>query len=819
MDRLVPLLTVTAFTLNLLWASRSLSEPPTAVPSQNPIDQLLIRGAEQVAPDAIRAALGRDHQTMKASLPGASLADLIELLPQRVQAGYINGGFLDAEVTAEWDAEQARLQLLVDEGSQRKWRELRIEGVDPETEAALRSALTTEAPETDDSSSTSPGWTAGRPANGHEAYANRIRTSCEQALADLGWEEPQLTVRVDPIENDQADLIIEVQDPGRRVPYSRIHVRGNKRQPTEAILDILAVTPGQILTAAQRQAAADRLLETGRFLSVRVETEARLFPDEPKSLLVLLDEWEDAPLLGDELDELQKIALKRVEWANHFQEGEHDLEVRFQPSVPDLVSTPVDVRAIYSPKNGLAITVSGEDPLRGGKETICLLVGAERATIALLESGVAYRFPVEAFPRLIPTLNLSAVRDAETNEPRCNLKMAIGFKTRTKSSHLPAIELNLKVDPVYSLLNLAKGGDDAVFEDGILTVQSKNFRTRIDAGTGRLIEEQLPLPWGPATAKTVPHVVQGLQQSIADRCETIDIGRDGYETGIKESLLAVIQSREWKSLEQQQLALGLVESISQAMIGAEDAIREGSSFAKFGFLIPSETPSEAALANLGLLVGFINELVLTSGSALSNSLKQMHIGFTMKDPDVLYQSLLFLRAPDAGPLSYLLFTNMVRWFKPRIAGEMASYGHFINTRPRFQRELKSFFDSDRISGRLLASFSKGVRDLTRRSREAVLLLIAGDEHGPKLMATSQDASVSDLDWGRMLLVGWYEHRGQAFLQQQLDAIAGPPKNPSLSTIQQTAGEKAAKPKKTSQRAFQLDPDDSPWKPNVHQFDK
>jgi TPR repeat protein len=218
--------------------------------------------------------------------------------------------------------------------------------IDPSTNDPLRlSTSMLPAPST-----MAPLWNVGKPAPFDGTTADIVRVMSLQTLAELGYYEPKVAIRVEPDrETKKAVLTIDIADEGIRGTVDDIEISGARTNTIGQIQDFLKIRNGMQFRASLLSDITNSLWNSARFL--RHTAALKPLPDPGKFRLeIKLKELDGAPPLNQDFNPNQKALLKFADWLGHFEEHHEDILMRFDMA-REQVSKSIEI--VFAPDSGI----------------------------------------------------------------------------------------------------------------------------------------------------------------------------------------------------------------------------------------------------------------------------------------------------------------------------------------------------------------------------------------------------------------------------------------------------------------------------------
>ncbi|HVU90249.1 MAG TPA: hypothetical protein VHD36_23155 [Pirellulales bacterium] len=495
--------------LLLLSHARGTEKPPELVGDWGRVERLVIEGARSHNPETIRLATRRDVDCIAASRTAAPLEDYPPVLADRVRAGYIAQGFLDAQVGATIDRQREVIVISVIEGQQYLCGPIEIEGGAGIDADRLRDWITSGHPAADarlagfdetggrseprwvgpDGSLaefSEPAWQPGRAVERRASEA--LERAVGQGLHDQGFRSARFTVTAEPVDGlAEVPLVINIADAGPLARIDRIDVTGSERDSADDVRSYLGVKPGDVYTNFLHARLWHKLWSSGRYLDHVIEAAGS--PDEEHSirLEIKLVDYAPATPLAAPLQPAEQALLKMRDWILGAGNRGEDLVlgIRLPQAEYDLV---------YSEKQGLFAHLgpaAGSENEPGPDRLGEAVFVARPGEIALLHEPWQKKYQA-AFQdvRLTFRLQMQAHPTPKPEGEQFSMQLGLGFK----HSHLDDDEIPLRLamdlSPV-AFLSLAHRQDgQCTIADGLLTIVKSGGadRVRVETETGRLLE-------------------------------------------------------------------------------------------------------------------------------------------------------------------------------------------------------------------------------------------------------------------------------------------------------------------------------------------
>jgi hypothetical protein len=222
-------------------------------------------GCQAFPPAQVAAALESDLDVQVASIPGASTAAYVAVVRQAVASGYLNAGYLAAQVPAERDAASGTIVVTVAEGPRFTCGPIRVIGAKTLPVDELIAKLTAGFPATvfpldftpkdgtfrvrallEAKDAELPAWRVGGPVRGDAGCVQTLRDALRRCGCELGyfdlWAETRFTTDA-PV----STLEITVRSEGPRAVLDAVDVDGAKRNSPQRVAQLAGLEVGKPL--------------------------------------------------------------------------------------------------------------------------------------------------------------------------------------------------------------------------------------------------------------------------------------------------------------------------------------------------------------------------------------------------------------------------------------------------------------------------------------------------------------------------------------------------------------------------------------------
>jgi hypothetical protein len=365
----------------LFLATSAVSAADLPVGASSDPTNWLFSGVHTFAPAAVVEQLQNDFELQAIAHPSAPLFEFLTTLQQRLEQGYRYCGFVDAAVQVEPNLTNGRVTIRVDEGVRFQAGKVVVEGVSAEIAEDIVHRLTEKhiadpdaMPslndqgevlrwvdwEGDDVSPVAGVWKSDEPVHWDSNRQQRFRKEAEQTLSDHGYPQATVTLQLRP-QGETANLAVKIDDLGPPAAVHDIHLIGSTTHSSDDVARFLNLESGAVVTRALRHEIRQKLYESGRFASIRFETERRL---SGLTLRIHVQDTPLAPRLDEPLSDEAQSLLRMRQWLlNELRAGtELVAEWPTHPRHPQLIISTNGITITYSDQSEIVqvIDISAE---------------------------------------------------------------------------------------------------------------------------------------------------------------------------------------------------------------------------------------------------------------------------------------------------------------------------------------------------------------------------------------------------------------------------------------------------------------------------
>ena len=471
------------------------------LPGLEPLADVRIDGVTQYAVDEVRAAVTRDRALRRGIEQRQAPAVLEQLAAAAIQRGYRRAGYTQATAMRSGPG-----HLVVREGRRRRLRNVELSGALLERQELL-DVLTHGEKGT-------PRVVLGEWIRADEQWLQDTGRRVITAHEDAGFLDARVVVRVEDIDDEQADLVVLCRVPeGRRLHTIRIDgAERNDPQQVVAWLRDAADIQDEMLAGGHLLRTVRRLLhESGRFLECSASLERRQ-PFDAVDLVVRVVESPYMPLLG-EPDPRGVAAVRRlVDWMHDgFMSEQQTLRIRVIINDQERADIQLDYLNQIMARVGLPGQPLQHGLLLGG-DNIALWDSLTDVWHHVLSDSVAWHKTIE--------MRLETGQPTHPGDVGLTTVFNAGMSTKDRQRPL----LHVTMSPSFAVLLLSQPGAQVDhYDDGSLRVFSEH------SGLWLHIEDS-DRAWRSAFSRPDVVVNRSHSRSDGEYCDEIraEQGRAGY---------------------------------------------------------------------------------------------------------------------------------------------------------------------------------------------------------------------------------------------------------------------------------------------------
>ena len=703
-------------------------------------------GVQTFRPQAIANALRYDPLFLVAARHDGPMEVLLGTVANQVRDGYRNEGFADAQVTTGLTPDGSQLVVTVEEGPRSFEAEVVIEAPEAFPGAVLREWLTTGQPpeggfartiktaagpqvhwfdaDGKPKSLASPLWTRGEPAPFAETAWAQLETRIEKGLQSLGWAyaKPRIEVRRRADDPRQADLVVRIANPGPRDTLGAIDVRGAYEHSSEMIETWLGLSTGMVLDSRALTDVRRRLIESGRFRKVNVTT-GSTGTRGVRKLIVTVEEYTPAPLLGEPLSPEEEVMLKFADWMQTSATTSQEFNVSLQYEA-------LDFECVLAPHLGIWARLQSAGDEQHRKFCSELYSDRNGTCLAAPLSRIRYR-GASLGASALATTRIGASANRQPGEQGFAVLFGFGM-TLTNEVDTPApFRWLIFVEPAAAI-GVVHQPDVQVRLDGeALEVIGETWRLKVNARDGALDE--------------FAGTGQGAKLSSRFRPGSLAERRLDFER-------RTADFEDWHDVERPAASLCrcLVKSVEQlaafrpvgkfavrvadrvcrdpAFDGLDAALRTLESEGEFD--IPrTETPGlNAMMYQLGFLV--IDHMTRRD-DWLWQAGRDLMLQHNGQAKFAAADLVRIMKSPESGPVACLLLAQGLQFVSPQLSKPLAARGLGQLSLDDFRTDYRFLLRADTLLGQLTRAAAEELRSMPNAD---VTALIADSVPGAALQA-------------------------------------------------------------------------------------
>jgi hypothetical protein len=482
-------------------------------------ERIVFEGVSLFPESGLRLALGCDLKYQASARPSNETVDLLEMLEKRLTDGYLLAGCPDAKVRASRDGKRKAIVVHVDEGSRYRKGEIRVTGSKNIDDQSVREFLTrpqpsrpwvflvgekpleeigdvqrdyraradvkTEIVKNDDA--TAAVWKLGDPFDFRDPKNSPLETAVRCALAELGWADSQFQMQL-LRENKRGTVDLEISIVGERprVVLGDIEVTGLKRDSRKAFLDFLEIAPGDPIDGPALRRMKDRLTDSCRYwthgITVALPAGNSAISSAPAkaTLRFALEEYTDAPPLGQPLSPTDEVMRKCGSWINSLARGFGGRDLVCTTAAVDLGGLAQHAQIALSADGMLVVDaqVKSKGTLRFDHS---IILGGQNAEIYDWQFGDKCC----GSPLIQPTFEIR-IATTHDNNGKQQGSMRFGYSAKGGDDVQASAKMlcDIRVEPVALVRFAHLPSTKVSIRDGVLTFSGEPFEIQIDETTG-----------------------------------------------------------------------------------------------------------------------------------------------------------------------------------------------------------------------------------------------------------------------------------------------------------------------------------------------
>jgi len=736
-------------------------------------------GAESFPPEQILGKLADDLDLLPELCPDALLQNLLAMIEQRLTSSYRELGFVDATVSATWNEREQRIEIHLSEGIRVRWRDVVVLGLPEEVRKTVRNSVLDGSVRKElfpapmkDGEKQDTGEAALTPGKWVNASAlQKSRSLIEKGLACHALMNAQFEVRID---NDpsrkQADLVVDVSDPGPLATFSRIDILGCERQSPEEIMKFVAIRPGEACTAQAMEQVRRRLWETGRFRHCQVSLESPLLPGDSRSLLIDVDEWTTAPRLEEPLDEMQQVTVRAARWVSQADQAGFDLVLKAEPVENTSEKSPFwsPVTLIVSPMEGTLLELGYSVSKKTSESSIALLFSPGSLQVVARGVGRGLTFPMPAEYGCETSICLDGIPGRIVDGKESSLSFGVKYSANRHQANF--VLLNLSISPMFALRALERNRHFVTWNATDLVYQDGNSRIVIEAASGRIKESRIVINKMRCSLQFETHRSHMFHQQIPGSSQ---IQKLDQPVTIKE-VVSLVQGvldhldipqdhperRRWQAIIR--LAARYTREVSDLKLQFTADSDEDT------FQMASSVTGQGCLQLMNRMTR-----IFPADSVLQRLFRALNIAIARKDPELISRSIKQFQKPGTGGLTHLLAAAMLKPVFPQGADRMAKQGLECLDEDRFRNDLQLLLKDFPAANEFVTQTGGFLRTNQSEELQPILDGVITPTERKELEERAGDSDITDRQFGELILVLLWRYRGRDCVEDLLQQLCLP----------------------------------------------
>lgn len=438
--------------------------------------RLAVEGAKTFTAEQIKDALWTDLDLALAGILPSTAGEKPRLLIEKTIAGYRHAGFLHVQA---WLDPDGRL-LTVDEGPRFNAGAVHVEGTKMIDAGGLIDAL--KRPQAGESTA-GPHWPTGKAAWFDQPSEARLAKRIASLSADQGFYQPSFFVRTEcDSATNTATLVIDFAEERQATKLGDVLIVGNHQNSREEIFKYLDVGVDATLTGELCAQIINKLNASGRFVRCQWQLDElaqRVDGWQPK---LMVEEYGDAPALSEALSREEAALVKFSQWVGAFDSSDDEVAISFRGA-----DEWFDV--VLAPREGF-IALNGKcgDDRQHSPCQAAVVISEKQVGLY----SVAQRRKVVAVPppaHMTANASVIVVDGAPKWDGRSRLMCGIGMHSKARTGTRRHLKLELSQTASGALSVVRNHQASCSWDGDVLTAQWNHRTLRIDATTGRLVEQ------------------------------------------------------------------------------------------------------------------------------------------------------------------------------------------------------------------------------------------------------------------------------------------------------------------------------------------
>lgn len=768
----------------------AVADPPILVHEYGDLSRLAVEGNETFTGDQIRCALEQNLEMVALTRPHSSFAQLTKVAARLIRDGYLKAGFADAIVDVVYDDKRDVVVASIQEGPRYRCGAIEVAGVDDDLGEIIRQRLTHPFLLPDDlvegvqdewtgeftSGFNQKGeaveqaparWVADKPANFHPTARAADEKRVTQTLWEAGRYGAEVAVSLQTADNGSATMHVDVKNAGTPVVITEIVVDGAQKNSTEDVLSFLELQAPLDYTAELQRKLTARLWDCGRFRWFELNLENADDPGDepapPSRLRIELKEFSGAPLLTEELDEVDQVLCRAAHWLTTQGGRTSDLVVRLHLDCDRGLE---QMQCAVGANGGAVANTSFR--LHEDLPPVNWTLGAEKGRLVATseQTGRAYRCDFTGSLR--PSMRVAGDRDVGAAGQQVSMKLGM----EVKSDSDDRVRLQFVASPMAMLYLAHRYDPECTLSDGVLTIRSEYVEARFDAETGRWIHFTASLDESEdCEISFEEHGFEETSAHIRDVQEKDVVG--SLSTFIAGELGALVQQPEYRADSLITLA-AFSSSLSDRLEHRPETEAQPTALHE-RFRIPLRSDDTLYLPPGVIQTALnLNSLLYPYGSTFRTFGQELVLGYGTHDrnaSDVVEQ---LMNSKTAGPLFYWYAAEVLRLLNRRNSLWVAHKGLTRLDRERFVEDCRQLLTREGVFHEIAAECLSTLRDMDDQQLDALLALVAEPERRAAMIGNLRKDAATDDDVLLSLLGELWDAKLQDLVRERLETLSGGP---------------------------------------------
>jgi len=493
--------------LAVVWLTSlpGLAEDSASGASEKNIGNLQFQGCEPSVATSIRRALFAYGPVQKTLHDNRATKDYLDAVCEAVERGYRFHGYYHVNVSADESGDGP--VIVIETGDPVFRGAVRILGDEQFDREQLIERLTT--PHLLDAQASEPAvfWNPKKTVSYSEHLTRHCHDAVGFALQAMGYGFAEFDVHIVPdAAPNRMALEVTIHDDGGRQQFSGVQFTGLTRHTEDDLLSRLQL-PDQLSADPELLSGITRrLLDTGRFLTVKTLAETPFDADHVVPLTIDVVEYEDAPLLSESHSEIDAALVRLAGWLETWPEQEEDCHISAdiaftepgKPLSPEPASMSIGGFSVpmcqlrrarfevtLSNRNGVIVDVRlfADDDIP--VQDMSVVVTTDETVLVSRKSGTIWL--ASALGRGVKLAFALQGQDPANAKRRFQMSSSAGITTDA----VRPVELKIAANPA-AVVGFAKSEAEPSVQptrlaNGMLLVKIEGGTVEIDPTTGRLV--------------------------------------------------------------------------------------------------------------------------------------------------------------------------------------------------------------------------------------------------------------------------------------------------------------------------------------------